>query len=151
MTTSEPSQRPLDRYIKYILILLGIVLVVLVFFLVREYVLLRRADLANKREASLSAFEQQHGPLNGNEVGVIRSWMTFAYINGLFGLPKDYLKEQLQITNPSYPTETVYDYSNDASFSTTAATMSVQKAVEAYFKTNSITSASATSTASSTF
>lgn len=36
-------------------------------------------------------------------VDAIQSWMTFQYINFSFGLPSNYLKDILQITDPKYP------------------------------------------------
>ena len=38
-----------------------------------------------------------------SDVQYIRSWMTFEYINRVFNLPNDYLKNSLNITNPKYP------------------------------------------------
>ena len=109
------KRRPLGHYIKISLIVLGLLLVVLFIFLVRDYLVLRRANLINRRELSLSAFVQKHGPLSASETGVIRPWMTFDYINRIFNLPKDYLKDQLQISDAHYPnttlgsSETVYE------------------------------------------
>ena len=68
---------------------------------------MRHANLISRRELSLSASVQKHGALNASEVGVIRPWMTFDYINRIFGLPKDYLKDQLQISDPHYPNSTL--------------------------------------------
>jgi hypothetical protein len=104
----EPKKRrPLRQIITIILIVLGVLLVILFIFLVRNYLSLRRANLINRRELSLSAFVQKHGALNASEVGVIRPWMTFDYINRIFGFPKDYLKNQLQISDPRYPNITL--------------------------------------------
>src|ERR1035437_6268606 len=33
----------------------------------------------------------------------LASWMTFDYINVVFGIPPDYLKTNLNITDPGYP------------------------------------------------
>lgn len=37
------------------------------------------------------------------DVELIRSWMTFSYINRIFNLPVDYLKDELGINDPDYP------------------------------------------------
>ena len=104
----EPKERqPLRKSITITLVVLGVLLVVLFIFLVRNYLSLRHANLISRRELSLSAFVQKHGALNASEVGVIRPWMTFDYINRIFDLPKDYLKDQLQISDPHYPNTTL--------------------------------------------
>jgi hypothetical protein len=36
-------------------------------------------------------------------VGQIKLWMTFEYINRIFLLPKDYLRNSLSIEDPRYP------------------------------------------------
>jgi hypothetical protein len=98
------------RSIKIALIVLGVILALLCLFLAVNYFSLRRANLINARELSLSAFVQKHGPLTADETGVLRSWMTFAYINKLFALPPEFLKNAFDITNANYPNLTVSGY-----------------------------------------
>lgn len=106
----EPKENePIQRFIKITLVVLGLLLAVLLIFLVRDYLALRRANIINHRELSLSAFVQKHGPLNASDIDVVRPWMTFDYVNRLFGLPNDYLKDQLQISDPRYPRLTLND------------------------------------------
>ena len=38
-----------------------------------------------------------------NQINGINTWMTFDYINVVFKLPPDYLKDRLAITDPRYP------------------------------------------------
>lgn len=129
----EKKRRPAGFYIGIALVVLGILLVVLFVLLVRNYLTLRRANLVNQRELSLSAFVQKHGPLNASEVSVIRSWMTFDYINRLFDLPKDYLKNQLQISDSHYPNLTISAYGSENNLDTAEAVGRVQAAISYYF------------------
>jgi hypothetical protein len=129
----KKKRRPISYYIKIALIVLGIVLVVLFILLVRNYLMLRHANLISRRELSLSAFVQKHGPLGASEVGVIHSWMTFDYINRLFGIPQDYLENQLQISDSHYPNLTLGKYASENNIDTVVASHQVQNAILKYF------------------
>jgi hypothetical protein len=100
----------IGRYIKYAIIFLAVLLVVLSFFLIRDYVSLRREQIIGARELRLSNLLKDHGPLTAADVTVIRPWMTFSYINTLFKIPPDYLKTDLSVTDPSYPQLSLYGY-----------------------------------------
>ncbi len=135
----EPKKRrPLSQRIKIALIVLGVVLVALFVFLVRDYLSLRRANLVNRRELSLSAFVQKHGTLNSTEVGVIHPWMTFDYINKIFNLPQDYLRNQLQVSDPHYPNITLGNYASAGNINALEAVHDVQNAIVNYFKQGAI-------------
>lgn len=41
------------------------------------------------------------------EIDEIKSWMTFDFINKTFGLPNDYLKKELNISDKKYPNMTI--------------------------------------------
>jgi hypothetical protein len=131
----EPKKRqPLGQRIKITLVVLGVVLVALFVFLVRDYLSLRRANLINRRELSLSAFVQKNGTLNSTEVGVIHPWMTFDYINRIFNLPQNYLKDQLHVSNPHYPNITLGSYASAENLNTSETVHDVQNAIVNYFK-----------------
>jgi hypothetical protein len=130
---SRKKPRPIGYYIGIAIVVLGVLLVALFILLVRNYLTLRRANLINRRELSLSAFIQKHGPLNASEVGVIRSWMTFDYVDRLFDLPKDYLKDQLQISDSRYPNLTLSAYGSENNFDAPATVGRVQGAISYYF------------------
>lgn len=122
------SSRPLKITIAVLIVLL----VVLCGFLVRAYFVLRREHLANVRELSLSAFVARHGPLTAAEVGVIRPWMTFDYVNRTFGLPADFLKTTFGVADPNYPKLTLSQYSGEEGFNETEFLNAIQVAVAHY-------------------
>ena len=99
-----------ERDIRYALIILGAILLVLAVFLVANYLSLRRAQVINAREMRASALFAHHAPLAASDAGIIRSWMTFDYVNKLFALPSEYLQAQLQINNTHYPRLTIGSY-----------------------------------------
>ena len=127
------KRQPLSQRIKIAIVLLGLVLVVLFVLLARQYLTLRRENIINQRELSLSTFVQKHGPLDVGQVGVIRSWMTFDYINRIFGLPKGYLATQLNISDPRYPNITLGNYASANTVDAAETVLSVQSAVAKYF------------------
>lgn len=48
--------------------------------------------------------------MSTRDIGYVESWMTFQYVNTVFGLPEDYLRTQLGITDPTYPKTTIAKY-----------------------------------------
>lgn len=102
-----------DRYLRYGMVILLIVLSVLVVFLFFAYRSLRRAEILNSRAALHLAAGRHRVPLWSGDVGVIQSWMTFDYVNYLFALPSSTLKNGLGITNPHYPHITLQAYAGD--------------------------------------
>ena len=91
------------RYLKYAIIVLVAILLILGFFLVREYRTLRREQIIDLHALHLSAILTHHGSLTANDVDAIRPWMTFDYVNKLFNIPGDYLKTHFGITDARYP------------------------------------------------
>ncbi len=125
-----------EPYIKYALIFLGIVFVVLFFFLSRGIIHLKRAEIINAREIHFSNFLKSHrGPLTVNDVGIIASWMTFDYINKLFAVPPAYLKTDLAISDSQYPQISLSSYARKNKINTVTFVNEVQSAVQQYFIT----------------
>ncbi len=55
-----------------------------------------------------------------SDVDLIQGWMTIAYINRMYGLPADYLKTQLNLTNPKYPNIVIEDIAKQKKMTTNA-------------------------------
>lgn len=121
------------RYVGYAMLVLAAVLVVLVVFLVLNYRSLRRSAVISARESWLSAFVHNHGPLSVADVGYVRPWMTFDYLNKLFNLPPGYLKTQLMVQDPQYPQLTVSGYANRDHLNVTVLMGKIEDAIRAYF------------------
>jgi hypothetical protein len=107
------------------------------FFLVRNYISLRRAQIINAREFQLSTLLKNHGPVTANDATVIRPWMTFDYINTLFNIPPDYLKSSLSISDPSYPTLSLYGYANHQHATITTVVSEVENSTRDYLTATS--------------
>jgi hypothetical protein len=144
MDDHNGERRRLARIVEWIVIVLAVALAVLVVFFVREYLLLRRAQVMNARQ-SLEEVLKAHGPLNAGDTGIIQDWMTFDYLNRLFGLPADYLKTALSIADPHYPQLYIGGYARSAGVSEAAALANVQAAIRNYFLQNTSSSMSVSS------
>ena len=120
------------RYIRWALIGLAAVLVVLLIFFIVQYQNLRQQEILTTRALHWSMVLEHHAPLAPSEAGIIRSWMTFDYINKLFALPTGYLQTQLQISDAHYPRLTISSYAKTENASTTAFLGEVENAVRNY-------------------
>ena len=70
-----------------------------------------------------------------NDVQVIAPWMTFDYINYIFGLPKVYLSSTLGITDVYYPHIPLIRYARESNVPIETLVLEAQDAVTAYFLT----------------
>ena len=70
--------------------------------------------------------------LNVNDVNTIRPWMTFDYINKVFKLPADYLKNILNISNSHYPNVSFGSYAKEEKVNPTDFITKVREAVHNY-------------------
>jgi hypothetical protein len=127
----------IKRYIKYAIAFFVILLFILGVFLVREYISLRRAQIISAREFQLSNLLKNHGSLTASDVSVIRPWMTFDYINKLFDIPPDYLKNTLSISDPTYPQLSLYGYANHQHTDATTVVGEVESSTRAYLTATS--------------
>ncbi len=74
-------------------------------------------------------------PLGSNDIDLIEEWMTFDYINKIFGLPSDYVKTQLQITDSRYPRISLSGYARNQHIDVATLLNSVADAVRNYLIT----------------
>jgi len=104
-------------------------------------VLLARSLLVVNRQGSF----KQHRPLNqllfGRQKGVavppadvnyIDSWMTFKYLNTIFNLPENYLKDSLNISDKRYPNIPLGKYASANKINGQAFMAEVKKIIKAY-------------------
>jgi hypothetical protein len=122
------------RFIDWIIAALGILLAILLFFLVRQYQTLRRGEIVSARESWLMNALKDHHHLTASDTDVIRSWMTFDYLNTLFDLSPGYLKNQLSISDPAYPKLTIGKFAKDIKQPASSTLMEVQSAVRQYLE-----------------
>ncbi len=126
------TRERLAAVVRYILIALAVIVAVLVAFLLVQYRTLRHEKLVSDEESWISSIIQNHGPLTASDTAIIRPWMTFDYVNKIFGLPQDYLKTNVPVNDPHYPALTLGGYAHEAYEDPNAFTATVASSVRAY-------------------
>lgn len=115
---AEDCQRKIKTSSVIILVLVGVALLALAFGLfsfVRIYrdlhrhgLLYRQGRLPFERPVPDYALRRQQ------QSGNIRDWMTFSYINRVFGLPNEYLQSKLIITDKKYPNVSISSWAKQS-------------------------------------
>ena len=116
--------------------LLGVSFVILftIAFSLQQYFILHRSDIITAyKQDIVQKISQNHGPLNGANVDLISSWMTFDYINTIFVLPADYLKNTLGLSDARYPRITIAHYEKNHTLSDAEFLLQIKATVKAYF------------------
>ncbi len=120
-----------DTPIKIVLALLAVILVVLLAAFLKEYGDLKRLEIVSPRDAFMNIVEH-HGPFTAGDVALIQGWMTFDYVNKIFGLPVGYLKANLGISDVHYPREVIFKYAEENGLSVSAMVGRIQNSVSQF-------------------
>ncbi len=73
-----------------------------------------------------------HQPLTLEDVPMIQSWMTFDYLNRVFGLPAYYLAAVLEINDENYPNLVIQHYVSDQGLDLQSFSARVQAVITDY-------------------
>ena len=126
-------------------IIIGAIIITLLFFLILKinnpknnhklffYRLNRQVSYRHLPVPGLSIKNSRH-VLNPNDLTTIDSWMTFDYLNKIFNLPPDYLKNSLDISNTRYPFLTINHYASDKGIDVPSAVSSTRGLIANYLK-----------------
>ena len=120
------------KYLKIAIVALSVLIALLVFFLALQYRTLRREQILNARGLWISNALKRHGPPTASEVSVVRPWMTFDYVNALFGAPRDYLQVQLSITDVRYPQISISEYAEENNMDVNGFLQNVESALRTF-------------------
>lgn len=118
-----------DHYVQIILGVLVAFFLFLCFLLVRQYDRLARRELMNTLRSRISSL---HRPLSASDASLIRSWMTFDYINTTFKIPSDIIKSSLSITDARYPRISLSKYAKTTGTTSAAFVSKVEDVVRNY-------------------
>jgi len=111
---SPANKKHIELLLKIIAVLMLAVLFFLCFLLAQRYAALQKLDYISGRRTSWITALHPNGPPTASDTRLIQSWMTFDYVNHLFGLPPQYLKDSLYISDSRYPRVTLEEYAEDA-------------------------------------
>jgi len=107
----EEENKPYIRIKKSTLVIIGVaviafvVLIISLFFLVHTYRQLHRQGLLSPRRPS-QFFRNTPPDYNARrlqESSQVKDWMTFGFVNHVFGLPSEYFQTKLNISDKKYP------------------------------------------------
>jgi hypothetical protein len=125
-------QQRFDLWIRIILGALLVVLILLCTLLFHEYQALRQADMISARALWLHS----RAPATASSVDSIQSWMTYDYINHIYGLPPGYLQSTLNIADTRYPRVSISESSEAQKVTAAELTIEVKSAVSDYMAKN---------------
>jgi hypothetical protein len=135
---TTPSRHHESRMLQGIMIVLLLILLTLLILFAREYMLVRNAQIGNGVRFRMSSLFRRHPvPLTASDVGLIRPWMTFDYLDRTFNLPPAYLEKALSITDPSYPRLSIQAYASHSHRDPSSFMSEVIAAVSNYFNATS--------------
>lgn len=118
----------MDKHIKWIIVIfIAIIIVAAVFYVSFSH---RPSYLYRPIRRFFS--NHIHRPINANDISTVQSWMTFDYINKVFKVPSDYLKNSLGISDSSYPNETIGHYARSKKEKSSAVLLQAQEVLHNY-------------------
>lgn len=119
---------------KPMVIILCMIILSCAVFSLRQYSRYIRFDLIVQYKNQISGvISQNHGTLTEKNTNLIDSWMTFDYINTIFKLPKDYLKNSLNISDPHYPRILISRYAKTNKLDIKTFISKIKDSVNSYF------------------
>ncbi len=68
----------------------------------------------------------------------IQGWMTFSYVNHIFNLPQNYLKDSLSITDSHYPNIGISRYAKNQTLDINSFLIRIQESVTQYITNTTI-------------
>ena len=95
----------------FIILLLIIIIIVFWFFIFEKIQVVHMHGFYKHKSLieTLIKDKKEHD-ISVSDINMINDWMTFHYINFIFNLPEEYLKNKFQIHNESYPNITLGKY-----------------------------------------
>lgn len=118
----------MNKYIKWFVIIFLILIIAGVFL----YVSFSHRPSYIYRPVRRFFSNHIHRPINVNDINTVQSWMTFDYVNKVFKLPSDYLKNILGVSDSSYPYETIGHYARSKKEKFSVVLTQVQEALHNY-------------------
>lgn len=123
------------KNLNYFFIFLSVVLVVILsFLLIKNIKSVHRQTNLSQHNLFPGLFLNNKKPIN--DVNYIENWMTFHYINKIFNVPEDYLKNKLNITDKKYPNLTISKYAKNNKIDIVVVLAQIKQFLWEYIKQN---------------
>lgn len=121
------------RLVLFVVTVLSLLLIFLCIFLYYRYSEISPERVINRER--FSRLTKDNIKLGSSDVQTIMSWMTFDYINHVFGIPPQYIKSEVNINDSRYPRLTLSRYARDNKIDEGIFTTQIQNTVKNYFLT----------------
>lgn len=105
---TEVRNKSLSKYTTYVFI--GLLFVVSALVLIRATLDIQHLRQSGAIPARHGFSFKRHGSSSVPSPSFIEGWMTFGYINQVFGLPPAFLQHQLGIADSKYPNVQIARY-----------------------------------------
>jgi hypothetical protein len=112
----------------------GTVILALLFIMTFVWFIVTTKELYRSGELQMN-YAEEHNPNYSNRtlsIDLIRPWMTFDYINFIFKLPPEYLKNTLVVTDPRYPNIRIDRYVKHHNLNTSLFLQNIKQAITNY-------------------
>lgn len=127
----------LKKIIIILLVFLGILLGIIGALLFQNIRIWSNQRLLQPTHYAHNLLRLRQFPSTSTTPETITSWMPFSYINKVFDLPPEYLKNALEITDPRYPVLTIRKYAQDNHLDNTQLLKTTKQAIKNYLPTSS--------------
>lgn len=112
------------KIVNTLIIVLSLIFLLALVSFVRDFLFLNKQGFLEPSGRHHENFQVQD----------VERWMTFAFLNRIFGLPPEYLKEELEITNKHYPNLTIKSWAKEKNVDPREMTEQVKKFIEDFKK-----------------
>jgi hypothetical protein len=115
-----------------------LIVIAVAFLLFRIWLSVSVYPRQEVRTSPLSSFLVRGEHATPADAGYIESWMTFDYVNVVFGLPPSYLSDALHVTDARYPHLSISRWAREEATTSPAMLGAVQSAVRGYSATGDL-------------
>ena len=128
---TSSGQKERTRISAALILILVAVIAVAAYFLALDLRGFQASESTNARPHRLRDILNREPP-GKPTVDSISNWMTFEYLDRIFGMPPAYLRDTLDIADVHYPRLSIRRYALDARISDAAAVERVKTAVRGF-------------------
>jgi hypothetical protein len=147
---SSPSNEPARTYVDALIVVNLILLFALTVVLLGRSIVQDRMNgqlIEQHRAREIMNYvvpRPDHRPAPTSTAVYVQPWMTFDYVNKVFGLPASHLKDALNVRDPRYPNVSISHYAKSIGANPADVANEVNTAVRSALTAPTSTSASAT-------
>lgn len=119
-----------------LIVFLSAILIIFTVLIAKNIIIAHKTGLFSRHKSASELLLRQKGmnAISASDADYIDSWMTFRYINFIFNLPENYLKDKFGIEDKQYPNLTLDRYAKHNNKDETLFIEEVRQTVEDHIK-----------------